>query len=115
MDYSKATLLSGIKIIKTVGDFAHVVLNYQCFTALRGATPKLPFAASRNAAGESVRVFDIEGTKVYSCARRNDENGYVKTTFAMKAADAEALGAISAEALEFDSDLFSDGIVIDAR
>lgn len=107
MDHSKATLLSGIKIVKTVGDYAHVILNYQCFTALRGANPALPFAASRNAAGESVRIFDIEGTKVYSCARRNDENGYVKTTFAMKAADAEALGAVSTDALEFDSELFS--------
>ena len=106
MDHSKATLLSGLKIIKTVGEFAHVVLNYQCFTALRGATPALPFASSRNAAGEPVRIFDIEGTKVYSCARR-DESGYVKTTFAMKAADAEALGAVTTDALGFDSELFS--------
>ena len=109
MDHSKATLLSGIKIIKTVGAYAHVVLNYQCFSALRGANPALPFAASRNAAGESVRIFDIEGTKVYSCARRNDE-GYVKTTFAMKAADAIELGAVSTDALEFDSELFSSAV-----
>ena len=105
MDHSKATLLSGIKIVNTVGEFAHVILNYQCFTALRGANPALPFAASRNAAGEPVRIFDIEGTKVYSCAKRSDD-GYVKTTFAMKAVDAEALGAVTTDALEFDSGLF---------
>lgn len=105
----KATLLAGLKIIKTAGAYAHVVVNWTCFNAVRGTSPALPFATMRDADNNPVRVFDIEGTKLYTCFKRGDATEGVasKTTFIMKAADAAALGAVTTDALEFSSAEFA--------
>ena len=69
-----------------------------------------PFAASRNAARDPVRVFDIEGTKNYSCLKNGDytKGESDKTSFVMRTADAVKLGAIGTDAVGFDNSVFAD-------
>lgn len=104
---TKEALLAGLKIIKKGEVYSHVVLNYEAFNALRGARPVLQFAISRNADNEPVRIFDVEGVKVYSRFVRDPETNYITTSFAMKTADAEAAGAIlAADPVDFGASLF---------
>lgn len=104
----KSTLLSGLKIAKTEGEYSHVIVNNACFSALAKATPAVPFTAGRT--GDSpTRIFDIEGTKLFSCRIPATADKPARTVFAMKTSDAVANGAIKADeaVAEFNSALFA--------
>ena len=72
-------------IIKEDGEFAQVVVSNEVFKQVAGVRPALPYTTARNAAGNGVRIFDIDGVKLYT--RRDKEAG--KTYFIMHKADAQ--------------------------
>lgn len=105
----KATLLAGLKIIKVEGEYAHVSVNWNAFNALRGTNPAIPFAVMRDASGQPVRAFNIDGTMLFSCYKRGDvaAGTRARTTFIMKAAEAKALGAVDTANLGFSASAFA--------
>ena len=74
-------------ILATEGDYSHVVLDRATFEAVNGFRPALPYTTTRNAQGQGVRVFTIDGVTVYS---RKDKDTK-KSVFVMKTADAQRL------------------------
>lgn len=71
-------------IIATIGNYSHVVVDRETFEQVNGFRPQLPYTTTRDAQGRGVRVFDIDGAKLY--ARKDKEEG--KTVFVMSTADA---------------------------
>ena len=104
----KNTLLSGMKIAKTEGQYSHVIVNNVCFSALAKLNPSVPYTAGRS--GETpVRIFNIEGTQLLSCRIPATAEKQARTVFAMKTADAKANGAIEANeaVVELSAGLFA--------
>ncbi len=102
---SKARFFAGLRIIKVTGEYARVYVNQPAFMCLTRRVDGMPFATARTADGKSVRVYDIEGTKIYTHTVLPVDFGdkTVVTPF-MKLTDAQALGAATADdaALELD-------------
>jgi hypothetical protein len=73
-------------IIATIGNYSHVVVDRETFDKVNGFRPELPYTTTRDAQGRGVRVFDIDGTKLY--ARKDKAEG--KTVFVMNSKDAMA-------------------------
>lgn len=74
-------------IVETQGEYAHVIVDRDTFEAVNGFKPALPYTTTRNASGQGVRVFTIDGVQLF--ARRDKESG--KSVFVMKNADATRL------------------------
>ena len=95
---STETKLVVRRIIQTSPDGKHaqVTVARELFDQLRGFRPVLKYTTARNEEGKGVRVFDIDGTKLYARYVR-DEQG-ARTVFTMEAADAQKfLSTLEAE------------------
>lgn len=73
-------------IIATKDGYSHVVIDRASFDAVTGFRPKLPYTTGRNAAGQGIRMFNIDGTTLF--ARLDKETG--KSVFVMSEAEARA-------------------------
>ncbi len=82
-------------IIATIGDYSHVVIDNETFDQVNGFRPEHPYTTTRDAKGRGMRVFDLDGVKLY--ARRDKEVG--KTVFVMRSEDAVA--HLDGESAEF--------------
>jgi hypothetical protein len=73
------------KIIATIGDYSHVVVDGETFAKVNGFIPELPYTTTRDSQGRGLRVFNVEGVPLY--ARKDQETG--KTIFVMTSKDAQ--------------------------
>lgn len=74
------------KIIATIGNYSHVVIDEESFKRVIGYTPELPYTLTKDQKGRAVRVFEVDGVKLFS--RRDKETK--QTNFIMNKDDAEA-------------------------
>ena len=51
-------------IIESAGDFSHVVVSRDVFTATKGFKPELPYTTSRNSTGQGIRIFEFDDAKL---------------------------------------------------
>lgn len=73
-------------IFSTQDGFSRISVDNETFNAVRGVVPTIPYTTSRTQDGRGVRIFDIDGTKVYSIYDKENR----KTGFYMKQTDAQA-------------------------
>lgn len=107
--YMPKVKLEVIQILKEEGEFAHVILSYPLFDALRGVNRSVPATVARTAEGQPVQVYTVDGTKIY--ARTDRSNPIMpRTVFIMKTADAQAhlVQLVSSEILGFTDALMED-------
>ena len=98
------------KILKVTGAWAHVTINSAAFNAIKGFSPAMAYTTSRNRDGKGVRVFDFNGTKVYTCFEPSKAEGeFGKAKILMLNTDAQAIRAEmdNEEVLEFGEDAFA--------
>ena len=75
-------------IFETKDGFAKVSIDQDHFKQIRGFSPELPFTTSHsNASGNGLRIFDIDGIKLYSQYDKEQR----KTTLFMDANQAMAI------------------------
>lgn len=79
-----ATPIAVRNIFQVQGEYAQVSVDSETFKAINGLRPALEYTTTRNAAGQGIRVFNINGVQVMS--RYDKENR--KTRFIMKHSDA---------------------------
>jgi hypothetical protein len=71
-------------IFETANGFSKVSVNTEVFKAIAGFNPTLPYTTSRNANGNGVRVYDVDGVPVYTQYDKESK----KTAIIMKTSDA---------------------------
>ena len=54
------------QIIETREDYSQVVVDANTFRDVIGVAPKTPHTTARDVQGKGVRVFDLNGTKLYT-------------------------------------------------
>ena len=103
--------LKVLKVFKVTGAYAHVSISNDAFSAIKGIKPLMAYSTARNRDGKGVRIFDFNGTKVFSCFEKSTVEGeFGKAKILMLAADAEALKAqadaerAGEEVLDFGAD-----------
>jgi hypothetical protein len=99
------------KVFKITGAYAHVSISNDAFNAIKGIKPVMAYTTARNRDGRGVRIFDFNGTKVFSCFEKSTVEGeFGKAKLLMLAVDATALKAqadaerAGEEVLEFGAD-----------
>jgi hypothetical protein len=85
------------RIIATIGDYSHVVVDRETFDQVNGFKPALPYTTAVDAQGRGVRVYTVDGVPLYS--RKDKETG--KSVFVMRSLDAAERFAPSEDALDF--------------
>ena len=92
-------MISINQIFETSGNYSQVSVDRATFDQLRGLTPAIgKYETTRDAKGNGIRVFNVDGTKVYTKYNKEDR----KTAFIMLTADAEKHLRANQEAVEFD-------------
>ena len=77
--------LSVRKIFESSNGFSRVSVNADVFKALAGFNPSLPYTTARTSNGKGVRVYNINGTAVYT----QYDSETKKTYIIMKSEDAK--------------------------
>lgn len=79
------------QIIEEKNGYAHVVVDQNTFSKVSGFAPQLPYTTARNGNGQGIRIFDLDGVKLYVRKETQEEvaeGAPRRQIFAMKLEDA---------------------------
>lgn len=89
------------KIFKVTGKYAHVSISNDAFACIKGVRPLMAYTTGKNQDGHGVRIFDFNGTKVFTCFNKAGEGEqYGKAKILMLESDARALGGKDVAVIE---------------
>ena len=91
------------KMFATKGDYSEVSIDTPTYFKITGFEPRAAYTTGKNKAGEGVRVFNIGGTKIFTCYKKPEgEQEKGTNVITMLTADAVALGGRPASEVELE-------------